>query len=411
MSNKIVISGFLNYKTITVPLKENKVIIVGENGIGKTTLLKIIFLFLAKQWHQLLDSPIEAIDWHNEECIISYKKKTPTNQEIIQLKDVFKKKYPTYQEFIETFFSNDISRIREYSAKPFLTKSFEIERDLPVALLRELVDMSTKLFYDVGDFSNLNVLYMPTFRRIESGISDVFPDLDARLQLFLEENISFKHNKVEDKEEFENNEEGFKKEDLLTDLKLILPENIMSKIWKERIEDRFFDGTKQQNELVMLAEFGMEDVRGRLLKTIRKRNELLREQPLESEKIDLKLKSFREVCLKYLGENSSIEWDNNDFIILKTVNQNKLQLTLEQLSSGEKQMIALFSYLYLPIQQPWILIIDEPELSLSIRWQEMVLHDIMEGNCQTLIVATHSPFIINESLHSNTLGFKELIEQ
>jgi predicted ATP-dependent endonuclease of OLD family len=47
----------------------------------------------------------------------------------------------------------------------------------------------------------------------------------------------------------------------------------------------------------------------------------------------------------------------------------------------------------------FMLIIDEPELSLSIEWQEMILPDILKsGKCKSLIAATHSPFIFDNEL-------------
>jgi hypothetical protein len=41
-------------------------------------------------------------------------------------------------------------------------------------------------------------------------------------------------------------------------------------------------------------------------------------------------------------------------------------LAMRTLSSGEKQIVSLFSHLYLSGQQLFFVIIDEPELSLSV---------------------------------------------
>lgn len=69
-------------------------------------------------------------------------------------------------------------------------------------------------------------------------------------------------------------------------------------------------------------------------------------------------------------------------------------IQLTQLSSGEKQIVSLFSKLYLESDEKSIVIIDEPELSLSLQWQKMLLPDIMRTeNCDLLLTVTHSPFI------------------
>lgn len=48
-------------------------------------------------------------------------------------------------------------------------------------------------------------------------------------------------------------------------------------------------------------------------------------------------------------------------------------IDLIQLSSGEKQIVSIFSKLYLESDEKSIIIIDEPELSLSLEWQKMLL--------------------------------------
>lgn len=68
------------------------------------------------------------------------------------------------------------------------------------------------------------------------------------------------------------------------------------------------------------------------------------------------------------------------------------------LSSGEQQILILFSYIAFNSQNGKIFIIDEPELSLHIKWQEDFLEKlekITPKNTQ-LILATHSPILANK---------------
>jgi predicted ATPase len=69
------------------------------------------------------------------------------------------------------------------------------------------------------------------------------------------------------------------------------------------------------------------------------------------------------------------------------------------LSSGERQLFVLITALMFneDEKQANVLIIDEPELSLHIKWQEMFVSAVRQANPDTqILLATHSPSIINE---------------
>ncbi|HFM4694132.1 TPA: AAA family ATPase, partial [Escherichia coli] len=54
-----------------------------------------------------------------------------------------------------------------------------------------------------------------------------------------------------------------------------------------------------------------------------------------------------------------------------------------------------------------IVLIDEPELSLSLEWQEHVLVDIVNSPSVTQMLAiTHSPFVFNNELKSQVTSLK-----
>jgi predicted ATPase/uncharacterized protein YfkK (UPF0435 family) len=74
------------------------------------------------------------------------------------------------------------------------------------------------------------------------------------------------------------------------------------------------------------------------------------------------------------------------------------KISLDALSSGEKQMISLFARLYLYPGKK-IVLIDEPELSLSIDWQTKILVDLISApSCSQVIAITHSPFVFDNEL-------------
>ncbi len=68
------------------------------------------------------------------------------------------------------------------------------------------------------------------------------------------------------------------------------------------------------------------------------------------------------------------------------------------MSSGEKQLISLFALLYLYPGKK-IILIDEPELSLSLDWQRKILLDVLGApSCAQVIAITHSPFVFDNTL-------------
>jgi predicted ATPase len=79
----------------------------------------------------------------------------------------------------------------------------------------------------------------------------------------------------------------------------------------------------------------------------------------------------------------------------KVIEENR---DIETLSSGEKQILMLFTYLSFNTQGGILFIIDEPELSLHPKWQEDFLPNVeklMPKNAQ-LLIATHSPIIVGK---------------
>ena len=66
-----------------------------------------------------------------------------------------------------------------------------------------------------------------------------------------------------------------------------------------------------------------------------------------------------------------------------------------KLSSGEKQMLVILLTVLVEDQQPYVLLMDEPEVSLHIEWQKQLISLILELNPNVqIILTTHSPAVI-----------------
>jgi predicted ATP-binding protein involved in virulence len=71
----------------------------------------------------------------------------------------------------------------------------------------------------------------------------------------------------------------------------------------------------------------------------------------------------------------------------------------DALSSGEQHELVLLYDLLFRVERNTLVLIDEPELSLHVRWQKRFLPDLLEIVSTAgfdALVATHSPFIVGD---------------
>lgn len=100
----------------------------------------------------------------------------------------------------------------------------------------------------------------------------------------------------------------------------------------------------------------------------------------------------------FLQDDKMLEIDRLTLQVSVISKSAKRAVPMDSLSSGEKQMVSLFAKLFL-YDGPKIVLIDEPELSLSIDWQRRILLDVVDApTCAQLIAITHSPFVFDNEL-------------
>lgn len=77
------------------------------------------------------------------------------------------------------------------------------------------------------------------------------------------------------------------------------------------------------------------------------------------------------------------------------IHQRGVPIQLSSMSSGEKQLLILLAHGRFARSQQGVIIVDEPEISLHLRWQEMLIDSISPEESQNqFIFATHSPEIV-----------------
>lgn len=89
--------------------------------------------------------------------------------------------------------------------------------------------------------------------------------------------------------------------------------------------------------------------------------------------------------------------------IMVNIDNRRRAYSVDCLSSGERQLLIIISnvlfnkYHNMLMPKKTVIIIDEPELSLHMRWQEKFSETILESSPETqFILATHSPDIVGE---------------
>lgn len=81
-----------------------------------------------------------------------------------------------------------------------------------------------------------------------------------------------------------------------------------------------------------------------------------------------------------------------------------------ELSSGEKQLLILMIFTLSEREQEYVTFWDEPEISLHIDWQRMLIRTIRELNPNgQLIISTHSPSIIYEGWEMMVVNMEDLL--
>lgn len=411
-------------------------IYIGENGLGKTTILNCVYFILKKQYLKLAD-----IDFAE----IQIKFKSEVKEKSLKLADINeynlrrmpRRGYdPDYFEYMLQDMLQDMiispSHIENMDNDDFdmLARRLSNTVGVPIPMARRQIQqyLRTNLLVhekknrgEVKKVEELNalidkkitqkILYFTTYRRIEDDFSKLInneekmrqssdtlirfgmSDVDKTIKMMLEkirENSRESFNKMTGvllKQYSDANKQidnKFDKASIDKDMLKIILDRLGNEVEQE---DRDNIILLLDNQDIYKLEYSY------LLDLILKLIDNYNKQKV----LDEKIKNFVYTCNKYLNGKQFV-YNQSELTLLVCLQNdegsfdNTIELT--NLSSGEKQIVSLFSKLYLENELDSILVIDEPELSLSMEWQKMLLPDIMRsGNCKLLLTVTHSPFI------------------
>ena len=100
---------------------------------------------------------------------------------------------------------------------------------------------------------------------------------------------------------------------------------------------------------------------------------------------------------------------SNDSTKLIFLKDNAIGIYPKELSSGEKQLLIILLTVLLERGEEYILMLDEPEISMHISWQYKLIDMILQLNPNVqIILTTHSPMIFSDGWGDKAIHMEDI---
>jgi len=416
--------GMFNHK-IELNQEENITIIHGPNGYGKTTILKLINDIFNFQLLELLKIYFDSLTLEfADDSKVTIEKIIKNEEEglILTFKDTTHKNARSSK-----IFKSDLRKyFRHYRGGPRFIRERNILRHRPISNRFER-ERILEEDYIIRNLFKQFLIEKPAW------VNELFNSINVK---FIEAQRLFSFDPSEDREDFEDIESISKillySKELASLIKDKLGEyaNLsqsldrsfpfrlvkigrLAKIDADKFVDEWTKNEEKRNKLKiaglldededldiveLLSGIG-EDLKTDFEQSIRILSFYLKDVKKKlqtfdelSDRIDLLLEIINK---KFLFKNMTI--NKKSGFVFKTNAGDEIGPT--SLSSGEQhELIMLYELLFKVDPNPLILI-DEPELSLHVVWQQKFLKDLHEINKLSklnVLIATHSPQIIHD---------------
>ncbi len=388
MKDKIIqsftIKGLFGLHDVHIPFEHDVMILIGENGMGKTQIMNLLYYVLSRKFNNLQKNNFESISL-----------KFTKEQELEMTKED------------ATYLSYEFNRMdSQYSMQK-----------IRLAKNRDFINRN---------LNGCEVLYLPTYRRVEEKATNLM-GLNGNLREHLKTNTLFNFGEMDDVEDsflrIAKRIAPLSKEGLAKMSSEILNEMISS---DSITETNFLDTINEKDIDIILGRVGdsidenakkkirhivaTKEIEDKALSSLYFLKKLISAYDAQRE-LDNSIRQFRDICNKYFI-NKTLVYDEKNIDIYIKIDQNNQRIHLNDLSFGEKQIVSIFSKIYLSSpDSKFIILIDEPELSLSIFWQRDFLPDIYNsGKVKFLLAATHSPFTFENELDRYAVALSEYMK-
>jgi predicted ATP-binding protein involved in virulence len=453
MIKKVEVKGLYDVFDHTIELKDHQItLILGENGLGKTIILKMINSFFKKNYNSLFSYPYQELKLtfvSNE--VISISKKTTEDHNAL----LFELENP--KEIGELYsFELPISRFnsRRFISRPSRTYygdysdidirglSHEIEFYINRRTAFQIERIGSQKWIDHSNgklFSTKELLHrfrdiLPDklVKALDTNVPDWLTDKSDSFDTTLIETQRLLYRSKESESEYKNSVIKYAQE--LTEKikdKTVEATGLASKLDKNypnRVVEEIKKKDKISNSEIksgleklskrreLLNKVGLIDTEEEHLQAT---NNMIPNEQKNRELLNIvlqvyindsneKLEVYTDLAKKlevlidiinkrFLHKTLSIS-KRNGFEFKSTITNKSIPL--DGLSSGEQHVLVLFYQLLFNTSKDSLLLIDEPEISLHISWQNHFIDDLREIiniNNFSALIATHSPDIINHN--------------
>lgn len=407
----VKISGFWGDRDVHLDLHDEVNFLIGQNGSGKTTAINIIAAAMTVDMESLERLPFAKIE------ISLYNQKTKRRPLIRVTKD--RSSDTQYREIVYSIKETATGQINHYPIAHYSEERFFRDEQHARARSRSRIrrDHSThliKLLSELAQVSWLSVHRTTAIRHSserhlrEFTVDQKIHEINERLVRYFSELSVLSSSETRDFQrtlflsliegrygiaEFQSmlNQSVEGDQGALIDIyeRFGVPESQYKK--KAKV---FFDILQELHSRTDNKVYDMEEV-AQILNGWRVHS-LVEEWSVTVDKEKKALKprdTFVEILNRMFHRKSASILDNNE---LQFSTDSEKQLSAFELSSGEKQLYIIFAEALLQREKACIYIADEPELSLHISWQEVLVDSLRELNPRSQIVfATHSPDIVS----------------
>lgn len=442
---RLVAEGVHGYLPLDIMFYEDLTFLTGLNGSGKTSALRLLMALLTPNLEELVSITFEVasvtIKDKDDEIVVEATKTPervvlrvlPSNEMLtigsaeLELLADYRRRDDTRAPLIERYQSNSLLvRLKQISTPMFLGLDRRFytpmmsSDDGGEARRRELMarrlwaeDASSK---GTGTASLAEVNYLATTRMQEVRAAQEVLDDELRAQFFTKA-FEYKPFQFEPKTEppTRSDIEGYRRqlqmlESAAGDLQIPIPEiqsALMAFIERissavESMEQTAVRGKKGGIEHVTANVFEWivnKPQADRILEHLR----MLQDYLTKREALRDPIQRFLHLLNGFLAQSRKGVSVTANGQLAVTIAGKEESKPITALSSGERQILVMLAHLSLNpnLAGSGVFIVDEPELSLHIAWQERFVDAIREANPKVqLILATHSPAIILDRVDS-----------
>ncbi|WP_162988283.1 AAA family ATPase [Brevibacillus laterosporus] len=404
-------------------------IVIGENGLGKTVILEMIESFFKRDFYRLKNIDFQELMFEFEDGIIwNIRKKQSVNKDIYleinqnNLDEIFK--LEIYDSSPEKFrreaiqiarMVNSLRRVHpekwenKYNGEIYnaieVVEKFGSDYSSYIGYEFSTKDLETPDWF-INRFEYTNVSLIETQRVYDFDFPDRAPI--ETVKKYSKELTDLIKQKLTESTELSSKLDRTYPNRLIEELKSrkkqISEDDLNNKLTeledKRNLLDKVGLVETEKDSHLSTIDNPEEVVKDVLMLHVKDSFEKLSIFDEIAEKIKLLLKIINE---RFKHKRLFVNKDDG-FLFKSTVIKDEKniykKIPIEQLSSGEKNELILFYKLIFKSLPNSLILIDEPEISLHISWQNKFISDLNEIhklNKLNILIATHSPDIISNN--------------